>query len=402
MTEPAPIIVWFRQDLRTADNPALAAAAAAGPALPVYVLDDATPGASAQAIRGRSSSMARHAPGRSPPSPASRRRPARHRTKTSGVARATRKILCLILALRRGRSRINVRFSPGAHAPPGRGARAARVYGCFEEARLIARSRPRLAIALSVSAALLVAGCYSKISEEDGGTLPASEAKKPAMTPLEREQAAALDEQKKRVASLAETHPGGGSDQTKVASADLKAEPKKAATADHEKATTVATIAPGAGGYWVQIGSGRDETDSEALWNRSKAAHPTILGDASHAIVRADLGPGKGVFYRVHVGPYENASAAGTLCGRLRAAHVDCFLVAPGGAMIPGSETSRVSVEPAKPVDTAPGKPATGAGKDKPAGTATTTTTTAKPAASKKPAATAAKAKPARKAKAAD
>jgi deoxyribodipyrimidine photo-lyase len=44
MTEPAPIIVWFRQDLRTADNPALAAAAAAGPVLPVYVLDDETPG----------------------------------------------------------------------------------------------------------------------------------------------------------------------------------------------------------------------------------------------------------------------------------------------------------------------------------------------------------------------
>lgn len=34
-------IVWFRQDLRLADNPALRAAAAAGPVLPVYVLDEA-------------------------------------------------------------------------------------------------------------------------------------------------------------------------------------------------------------------------------------------------------------------------------------------------------------------------------------------------------------------------
>ena len=33
-------IVWFRQDLRLADQPALAAAAAAGPVLAVYVLDD--------------------------------------------------------------------------------------------------------------------------------------------------------------------------------------------------------------------------------------------------------------------------------------------------------------------------------------------------------------------------
>jgi deoxyribodipyrimidine photo-lyase len=37
-------IVWFRQDLRTADNPALAAAAARGPVLPLYILDEVNPG----------------------------------------------------------------------------------------------------------------------------------------------------------------------------------------------------------------------------------------------------------------------------------------------------------------------------------------------------------------------
>jgi len=41
----APSIVWFRQDLRLADQPALAAAAAEGPVIPVYILDDETPGA---------------------------------------------------------------------------------------------------------------------------------------------------------------------------------------------------------------------------------------------------------------------------------------------------------------------------------------------------------------------
>ena len=41
----APIIVWFRNDLRLADHPALTAAAATGAAvLPLYILDDATPG----------------------------------------------------------------------------------------------------------------------------------------------------------------------------------------------------------------------------------------------------------------------------------------------------------------------------------------------------------------------
>ena len=44
-TNSSPVIVWFRQDLRLADNPALCAAAETGrPVLPVYVLDDVSPG----------------------------------------------------------------------------------------------------------------------------------------------------------------------------------------------------------------------------------------------------------------------------------------------------------------------------------------------------------------------
>lgn len=38
-------IVWFRQDLRLRDNPALTRAAARGPIVPVYILDEATPAA---------------------------------------------------------------------------------------------------------------------------------------------------------------------------------------------------------------------------------------------------------------------------------------------------------------------------------------------------------------------
>ncbi|HEY0148055.1 MAG TPA: deoxyribodipyrimidine photo-lyase [Allosphingosinicella sp.] len=41
---PAPSIVWFRQDLRLHDQPALFAAAREGPVVPVYILDDETPG----------------------------------------------------------------------------------------------------------------------------------------------------------------------------------------------------------------------------------------------------------------------------------------------------------------------------------------------------------------------
>lgn len=39
----APVIVWFRRDLRLSDQAAVLAAAALGPVIPVYVLDDETP-----------------------------------------------------------------------------------------------------------------------------------------------------------------------------------------------------------------------------------------------------------------------------------------------------------------------------------------------------------------------
>ncbi len=41
----SPVIVWFRDDLRLADNPALSAACKSGaPVVPIFVLDDETPG----------------------------------------------------------------------------------------------------------------------------------------------------------------------------------------------------------------------------------------------------------------------------------------------------------------------------------------------------------------------
>lgn len=41
----SPVIVWFRQDLRLADHPALTAAAKSGaPVIPLYIRDDASPG----------------------------------------------------------------------------------------------------------------------------------------------------------------------------------------------------------------------------------------------------------------------------------------------------------------------------------------------------------------------
>ena len=47
-------LVWFRQDLRLSDNPALSAAAARGDVLPVYILDDVNAGNDAMGAASRS------------------------------------------------------------------------------------------------------------------------------------------------------------------------------------------------------------------------------------------------------------------------------------------------------------------------------------------------------------
>ena len=49
----APVIFWFRQDLRLADNPALAAAAQQGTVVPIYILDDEQAGKWGMGAAGR-------------------------------------------------------------------------------------------------------------------------------------------------------------------------------------------------------------------------------------------------------------------------------------------------------------------------------------------------------------
>ena len=43
-SDASPTVVWFRDDLRLADNPALTAAAARGPVVALFVLDEESPG----------------------------------------------------------------------------------------------------------------------------------------------------------------------------------------------------------------------------------------------------------------------------------------------------------------------------------------------------------------------
>ena len=50
---PLPVIMWFRADLRLADNPALRAACQSGALLPIYILEDDDAGQDAMGAASR-------------------------------------------------------------------------------------------------------------------------------------------------------------------------------------------------------------------------------------------------------------------------------------------------------------------------------------------------------------
>jgi tetratricopeptide (TPR) repeat protein len=80
-----------------------------------------------------------------------------------------------------------------------------------------------------------------------------------------------------------------------------------------EKAITKGGIQPA-----VHLASYRSKGKAEAGWRAIKRKHRKLLNKLDSEIVKVNLGPGKGVFYRLKVGPLETKTAAGRLCGKLK------------------------------------------------------------------------------------
>jgi hypothetical protein len=105
--------------------------------------------------------------------------------------------------------------------------------------------------------------------------------------------------------------------------------------------------------YWVQLAANRTKKQSEDTWAALSQAHTSMLAGERHAINRVDLGKKKGVYYRLQLGPYDGFSAAGKVCGRLRSAHIACFVIA---GPVPAPETPVAATprptEPPQPAST--------------------------------------------------
>ncbi len=82
-------------------------------------------------------------------------------------------------------------------------------------------------------------------------------------------------------------------------------------------------------GFMVQFGAFRDPTAADAALRRIFDANTDLLGDLTSKVERADLGADKGVFWRLRSGPLADGAAAKTLCDRLNARKLECFVIRP-------------------------------------------------------------------------
>ncbi|NVK19052.1 MAG: SHOCT domain-containing protein [Methylocystaceae bacterium] len=74
----------------------------------------------------------------------------------------------------------------------------------------------------------------------------------------------------------------------------------------------------------VHLASYKSKRDASRGWTQLKRAHRDLLGNLDSEVTQVNLGPGKGVFYRLLAGPLESKNAASSLCSKLKSKRQFC------------------------------------------------------------------------------
>lgn len=84
----------------------------------------------------------------------------------------------------------------------------------------------------------------------------------------------------------------------------------------------------GGDGYAIQVAARRDEGDALAAFADIQQKYPNVLSSYRPLIQRADLSAqGKGIWYRLRIGPMDSKSAASDVCQQLKSrGHGACFV----------------------------------------------------------------------------
>ena len=79
--------------------------------------------------------------------------------------------------------------------------------------------------------------------------------------------------------------------------------------------------------FAVQLGAYRDSARSDKAWRDLNDSAPDLLAGVKKDLRRADLGPAKGVYYRLRTEPMSSRDSADTLCLSLMSRGIECVVV---------------------------------------------------------------------------
>lgn len=83
----------------------------------------------------------------------------------------------------------------------------------------------------------------------------------------------------------------------------------------------------GRSSYRVQIASLRSKRAVDKAWKSLLRQHQDLLSRLNMSVQKADLGPAKGIYFRMQAGPFEDRASAREFCSRLASRKVGCFVV---------------------------------------------------------------------------
>lgn len=113
-------------------------------------------------------------------------------------------------------------------------------------------------------------------------------------------------------------------DKKSAAKTASAAKPKTSAAAPAEAAPAEIT------GPVLHLASFRSEESAKKAWSDALAGNKTTLGSLRPIIKRVDLGPEKGIFYRLMTGPFNSLSDAEAVCIQLKQNNQFCRASADG------------------------------------------------------------------------
>ncbi len=92
-----------------------------------------------------------------------------------------------------------------------------------------------------------------------------------------------------------------------------------------EKLVSEASV-PLKSGYRVQFASLRKKRDAAASWKKLKNKYPALLANLKPSIKRTVIA-GKGTYYRLQAGIFNNSESARALCKKAKTKNIGCFIV---------------------------------------------------------------------------